>query len=285
MKTRLLSFFTIAAGYAFLTSASVMSGAGCSSGGGSATPGTGGTTGGPTISPENKISDFEDLAAAVVVQAGTPPRNGYWYTYNDWSATGADAATCMQSPKTKPYTDGNGLPAETYVGSAPPTASPNGGGLALHAVWSGCSVWGAGIGADFNQPVVPDGGTYTGKKVKYDVSAFTGVTFWAAASAGSDTALRIKLPMTDETKVEDGGDCVESATNKCSDDWGYKFNLPTNGTWKQITVRWTDPAFIQEGWGAIFPWTKTNVTSVQIQSQNAGEPYDFWVDDMYFITD
>ena len=36
--------------------------------------------------------------------------------------------------------------------------------------------------------------------------------------------------MSDETKVEDGGDCVEAATNKCSDDFGYKFSLPTNGT-------------------------------------------------------
>jgi hypothetical protein len=85
--------------------------------------------------------------------------------------------------------------------------------------------------------------------------------------------------------VEDGGLCVESATNKCSDDFGFKFNLPTNGTWKQITVRFSDATFVQEGWGAIFPWNPQHVTSVQIQSQNKGEPYDFFIDDMYLFTE
>ena len=78
-----------------------------------------------------------------------------------------------------------------------------------------------------------------GTKVPYDVGAFTGITFWAMATTGSDTALRVKIPMSDETKVEDGGDCVESSTNKCSDDFGYKFSLPTNGNWKQITVKFS----------------------------------------------
>ena len=137
--------------------------------------------------------------------------------------------------------------------------------MSLRAKWMGCSVWGAGIGADLGQPQV-DGGTYTGPKVPYDISAFKGVTFLAMAAVGTDTALRIKFPMTDETKVEDGGLCVESATNKCSDDFGAKFNLPSNGTWKRITIRWTDATFIQEGWGAVFPWNPAHVTSIQIQS-------------------
>jgi len=146
----------------------------------------------------------------------------------------------------------------------------------------GCSVWGAGIGADLGQPS-QDGGTYTGPKVPYDVSPFKGITFWAMATTGSDTSLRIKLPMTDETKVEDGGLCVEGTNNKCSDDFGYKFSLPANGNWKQITVRWNDAGFVQEGWGAKFDWNPMHVTSIQIQSQHMGEPYDFWIDDMGFI--
>ena len=128
-----------------------------------------------------------------------------------------------------------------------------------------------------------DGGTYMGKKVAYNVGAFTGITFWAMATTGSDTALRVKIPMSDETKVEDGGDCVESSTNKCSDDFGYKFSLPANGNWKQITVKFSDAAFAQEGWGAKFNWNPANVTSIQIQSQDKSETYDFWIDDMYFI--
>lgn len=289
MKTRHFSFFSLATAYVLLTSASgIVGGVGC--GGGSVSPtGTGGMGGmiDPTVvDPVDLISDFEDLAAATVVNAGTPPRNGYWYTYNDDAPKGTDA-TCVQVPPSGPQLVG--LPAVTYIGEAPPTAPPAtmgaaaAGSLSLHAKWSGCSVWGAGIGADLGQPAQADGGTYSGPKVPYDISAFKGVTFLAMAVVGTDTALRIKLPMTDETKMEDGGSCVESTTNKCSDDFGAKFNLPSNGTWKRITVRWTDMTFIQEGWGAVFTWNPAHVTSIQIQSQNKVEAYEFYIDDMYFI--
>ena len=91
MKMRHFSFFSLATACVFLTGgAALLGGSGCSST--SNTTGTVGTTGGggsggsgaaPVLDPANKISDFEDLAAATVVMAGTPARNGYWYTYND----------------------------------------------------------------------------------------------------------------------------------------------------------------------------------------------------------
>jgi hypothetical protein len=288
MKTRHFSFLSLATAYVLLTSASGIVVGGCGGSGGS-TPGTGGmggTVDNIVVDPNDLISDFEDLAAATVVMAGTPARNGYWYTYNDDNPKGTDA-TCVLVPPSGPQLVG--MPAVTYVGEAPPSAPPAtmgqaaAGSMSLHAKWSGCSVWGAGIGADLGQPAQADGGTYSGPKVPYDISATKGITFLAMAVVGSDTALRIKIPMTDETKVEDGGLCVESATNKCSDDFGAKFNLPSNGTWKRITVRWTDATFIQEGWGAVFPWNPAHVTSIQIQSQNKVESYDFFIDDMYFI--
>jgi hypothetical protein len=288
MKTRHFSFFSLATAYVLLTSASgIIGGVGC--GGSSGTPtGTGGSGGmGDTtvVEPDNLISNFEDLAAATVTMSGTPPRNGYWYPYNDDNPVGT--STCVQVPKAGPQV----VPPEvapTYVGEAPPTPAPTTmgalmpGGFALRAKWMGCNIWGAGVGADLGQPQV-DGGTYMGPKVPYDITPYKGVTFLAMATVGTDTALRIKLPMTDETKIEDGGLCMESATTKCSDDWGAKFNLPSNGTWKRITVMWTDAGFMQEGWGAIFPWNPAHVTSIQIQSVDKVEAYDFYIDDMYFL--
>ncbi len=292
MKMRHFSFFSLATACVFLTGgAALLGGSGCSST--NNTGGSGGTTGGggsggsgaaPVLDPANKISDFEDLAAATVVMAGTPARNGYWYTYNDDNPKGTDT-TCIQTPPSGPQARVRGDAAPSWSPEAPGDAAPSGvtgGAYALHVTWTGCSVWGAGIGADLNQPVM-DGGTYMGKKVPYNVGAFTGITFWAMATTGSDTALRVKIPMSDETKVEDGGDCVESSTNKCSDDFGYKFSLPANGNWKQITVKFSDADFAQEGWGAKFNWNPANVTSIQIQSQDKSESYDFWIDDMYFI--
>jgi hypothetical protein len=285
MKTRVLTFLSLASAYGFFAlSGSVGCGGGGS--GGSGGSGGGGTT---PLDPMNRISDFEDIAAATVTADGTPPRNGYWYSYNDWAATGTDASTCIQMPEPKPWTDGQNPPqdAQKYIGTAPPTLREGtAGSLALHATWSGCSVWGAGVGADLGQPAAVDGGTYNGPKVPYDVTAHKGVTFWAMASSGSDTALRMKFPMTDETKIVDGGKCDEAVVgaNKCSDDFGEAFNLPSNGTWKQFTIKFSDSSFKQEGWGAVFTWNPMDVTSIQIQGKNAGETYDFWIDDMYFVT-
>jgi len=228
--------------------------------------GAGGT--GVIDPPSSLLSDFEDIAAATIVHDGYPPRNGYWYTYND-------ATPCTQVPTPLDAT-------MTYIGQPPPAGTPNPslGLLALHGSWSGCTTWGAGIGADLNVPVTA-GATYLGPKAPYDLTMYTGVTFWAMATPGSDPALRFKLPMRATTRLEDGGICAESETNKCSDDWGEQFTLPANGGWKQFTVRFSDPGFHQEGWGAVFPWNPTDVTSIQIQSVDKGEVYDFWLDDIY----
>jgi hypothetical protein len=284
MNTRIFSFFSFATACGLLTAA-LAGGTGCSSsgsGGSGGSSGTGGTGGGVVVNPDDKISDFEDLAAATVVMAGG--RNGYWYTYNDDNPMGTDS-TCVQTPPAGPQVPA-GMTAPTYTGTAPATPSTGpSGSLALHALWQGCGVWGAGIGADLAQPALPDGGTSSGPKVPYDVSAYTGVTFWASVTPGSDsdTALRMKFPMTADTKDVDGGKCIDSSTNKCSDDFGYKFNLPSNGNWKQVTIKFSDANFVQEGWGAKFPWDPKDVTSIQIQSQDKTEKYDFWIDDLYFI--
>ena len=210
MKTRHFSFFSLATAYVLLTSASGIVGGGC--GGSSAAAPADGRHGRHgrriVVEPDDLISDFEDLAAATVVMSGTPPRNGYWYTYNDDNPQGnrrdlhpgaeVGAADSPGSARHVRWRGAADAPPAT-MGQASAT-----GGLSLHAKWVGCSVWGAGIGADLGQPQV-DGGTYTGPKVPYDISAFKGMTFLAMAVVGTDTALRIKFPMTDETKVEDGG--------------------------------------------------------------------------------
>jgi hypothetical protein len=240
--------------------------------------GTGGIDGGPIIEPPlwaGKLSDFEDLAGATIVQTGSPPRNGFWYTYNDGTAT------CAQLPP--PMTGSE--PPQAYVPEVPPTPSPSGtaGSLALHARWTGCTSWGAGIGADINVPVTSGDGLYTGPKVPYELTPYGGIMFWAMATPGSDVQLRVKLPMVAETRVEDGGSCVQSSTFQCGDDWGEVFSLPSNGNWKQITVLFDDRFFQQEGWGALFPWNPHDVTSIQIQAVDRGETYDFWIDDVYLI--
>jgi hypothetical protein len=242
----------------------------CGSGSaGPAGPGTGGGSGIVLPPADQKLSDFEDPTAATIVRVGTPARNGYWYSFNDQDST------CVQLPKM----------SDPYVSSTPPTSAPEGQTSALHAQWSGCDISGAGVGADLNQPLVGDG---TRTKHPYDLTGYTGLTFWAMSDANGYKGLRVRLPMTDDTNVTNGGNCDESdpsiGTNKCGDGFGYNFLLPADGSWAQVTVTFSDPQrFKQEGWGHVFNWNPAHVTSIQIKSNEPGETYDFWIDNIYLL--
>jgi hypothetical protein len=292
MKTRHFSFISLMLSAPALMVLSGPLGGGC--GGSSSTgntTGAGGGGGGTVLNEDDKLSDFEDLAAATIVNAGTPQRNGYWFTYSD------ESATCVTMP----------AKGVTYVPETPPTPSPYKGGMALHAKWDGCTVWGAGVGADIAQPAAPDGGSYEGVKVNYDLTGAKGITFWAATSATADGKLRVKVNMRTETKIADAcPGCANAATrpagatappfcdetdpaiglNKCSDAFGQTFTLPPAGNWIQITVLFSDTTkFKQESWGHKFDWNPAEVTGIQIQSQGTemDQPFDFWIDDVYIL--
>lgn len=226
---------------------------------------------------DDLLSDFEDATSAIVVRLGWPPRNGFWYTYNDASSK------CMQTPKPAAQVAAGTKPA-TYVGGTPPTASP-GGGRALRAQWKGCSTWGAGIAADFNAGMNLDGTIYTGPKVAYDLHSWAGVTFWVMAAANTDVKLRVNLPLLTTLKLSDGGNCDEgeAGAGKCGDHWGETVTLPGTGTWTRVTVRTTDAGFKQQGSGVAIAWDPVQVTGVQIQSADVNQTYDFWIDDVYLV--
>jgi predicted small secreted protein len=231
-----------------------------SGGGGSGAGGTGSAvtvdcTADPGSTP-NDISDFEDGAGSVLPN---DDRNGGWYTYVD------PTATCMVTPMPK-ATAGAGEIAGMRCAS----------GYAMHFTGTGCTTWGAGVGTDLKAPAATDGGTSAGPKVPYDVSGYTGISFWVRADKGA--AMRFKMPMTDETKVEDGGACVESATNKCSDNFGV--NVPLTKNWVKKTVMFS--MMKQEAWGKAFTWNPAHVTSIQFQVP-ASAAFDVWIDDVAFI--
>ena len=223
------------------------------------------------VQPGDLLSDFDE-GQAVILALGTPARNGYWYAYNDASPG------CLQSP----------AHGDRYYPSTPAVAPPGPSrGRALHANWNQCSTWGAGVGADFNAPMT-DGGITPGQpRSPYDLQAFTGVAFWAMASPGTDPSVRLKMVMRASSQIQDGGTCDESVLgpDKCGDEWGASFTLPTDGSWKAVTVRFSDATFRPEGWGQPFAWNPSDVLGIQFQSTMAGKAglYDFWVDDIYLL--
>jgi hypothetical protein len=149
--------------------------------------------------------------------------------------------------------------------------------FAMHFSGMGCTDFGAGVGTDLAAPAAGDAGTATtAAKTPYDVSTFKGISFWSRADKGS--SMRFKMPMTDDTKTTDGGSCVDSATAKCSDDFGANIALTKN--WVKHTVMFS--TMKQEGWGKTFAWTPGHVTSIQFQVPKTA-PFDIWIDDVSFV--
>lgn len=254
--------------------------AGCSGGGQTPDAGQGGSTGAggigmppdPNVDPMDLLSDFEQ-GRALVLPLGSPMRNGAWYAYNDGS--------CLQSPA-----HGEGYYDSTPIAPAPGLSH----GRALHINWNQCTGWGAGAGADFGSPA-SDGGVVPARpRMPYDLTPYVGVAFWAMASPGAETSIRLKLVMRASTQIIDGGACDESilGVDRCGDEWGLPFSLPADGTWKAVSMRFSDPAFKPEGWGNMFAWNPADVLGIQFQSVRTAVPdpsklYDFWIDDIYLV--
>jgi len=251
--------------------------AACSSGGQKLDSGGGGAAGGAgmppdAVDPMDLLSDFEE-GRAIVLPLGSPARNGAWYAYNDGS--------CLQSPA---HGDG-------YYASAPVAAAPGvSRGRALHINWNQCTGWGAGAGADFASPASDGGAVPARPRMTYDLSGYKGIAFWAMALPGAETNMRLKMVMRASTQIVDGGTCDESVlgTDRCGDEWGRPFSLPADGTWKAVSVRFSDPTFRPEGWGYMFPWNPADVLGIQFQSIRTTTPdpdalYDFWIDDVYLV--
>jgi hypothetical protein len=222
------------------------------------------------LDSNNLLADFEDPAAARLVETGSPARHGYWFPYNDMSAA------CTQMPAI----------GELYVPETPPAPSPKSGGLALHGKWMACDEFGAIVGVDLEQ-TTGDKGDYFSPNSTFDLSDFAGITFWGMGAPNHANVFRVGLTTTDETPPEGGGTCVEPADHgfKCQDSYGENFSLPTDGSWAQITLRFSDARFTQQGFGKVFAWNPAHVISVQVRSRDLSvdSSYDFWLDDFYLF--
>lgn len=186
------------------------------------------------------VDDMEDGDTAIL-EAGS--RKGYWYTYND-ETTGA-----TQTPS--PF-------AMTLLTTPRETSK-----YAASTKGSGFTVWGSGMGFDLNA----SGTTKSG----YDASSATGISFWAMAATGSDTALRVNLQ--DKNTAPEGGVCT-----KCNDHFGANVTLTTE--WKQYTFTWKD--LTQQSFGDPQPGIDAKALyAIQFQ-MGAKATYEYFIDDIAF---
>jgi hypothetical protein len=180
-------------------------------------------------------------------------RDGYWFV--DHAAGGT-----LTPPKGMFATEAGG---------------PSGSMNAVHV--SGTVVgYGGSFGLKFTSGTIP---------CAYDVSAFTGVTFWAKSNGGPVT---LSLNLTSTTPADQGGDgsCSGTAAMQCYDDYTKDITASVGTDWKQVTVNFNATDLRQAGWGAKVPLDLKKAFGLQLKfappTPDAGLNVDFWLDNIAF---
>jgi hypothetical protein len=216
---------------------------------GGGTAGVGGVTG----SPYDMIDDFEDQDMLILL---SPPRNGPWYVFQD-GTTGTES----------PFT----IAAVTGTGAAP------GSTQALHLTATGftSASWGAGVGANF---VNHAAGT---KQVAYDVSAYSGIHFYAKVATGKQTTVNVLIPTT--YSDPDGGKCSDAVAGQHCSDHLFCQITGLKTTWAAYQCDFAK--LMQQNFG--LPQTGLDPKSVYSMQftfkATTALPADIWIDDVSFV--
>jgi hypothetical protein len=184
----------------------------------------------------------------------TPPRTGYWFTYND--------GTAMQ------------MPMAAAGGAIAGELGGKGGAAdcAMHTSGMEFTKWGAGLGFDIH--------SVAGKGCPFDASVFAGIRFYAkGTTTGTHGLAYAAAPNTIRVKIK-------MATDLMGDDYGGWCTLGTDWTLCDIPFAMV----AQEGYGPKnIPFSAAELTQIQFQAAKEGMEsmpptvsFDFWLDDVTF---
>jgi hypothetical protein len=222
------------------------------------TPAAGGATSGCTpqvgAATDLLIVDVDTTMSNAI----NMPRVGYWYTFAD--PEGASV-----------------VPAADPSGATPFTPQTTGGAntTAYYALMTGSGGKYAGLGFALN-----DGGA--GMVCTYDVSAYTGISFYYKSSH----PLRVALSTPATTPAPKG-----TCTGECENHHGKAITTPTE-EWTLFTAKWTE---LTQTFGTLSAFDKTKVLQIQFQIEGVWNAtasvvdpimgdYDLAVDEITFTT-
>lgn len=191
------------------------------------------------------IDDLEDDDGAVKAIGG---RKGYWYTFNDGTATQVPTSSAT-------------VPFKPAAGGYPTTSM-------FAAITSGPAfkTWGAGIGFHFNE---------AGSDLcAYNAAAYSGIKFWAKTSAPMKAMVQIPATTAKATATDDAT-CVAM----CNDH--FYLAVPASAAWTEYTIDFAAATFKQEGWGTAATFDKSKLIGVQFQV-GMGVAFDVEVDGITF---
>ncbi len=206
------------------------------------------------------IDDMEGNTGQISAPVGG---NGAWFTYSDQtdggveipasSSTSAFPDSMVSPPRTVPsiFASLSG-PTSTYA------AEVHGMGFASF------------VGMGFN---------FKSSLAAYDASSYLGFVFWGRIG-GDSSASTVRFFVPDANTLSAGMVCATC------DDYFYA-DLTLTSTWKQFTVYYSDLA--QQGFGVPQETSldAAHLYKVLFQASTKappGEPFDIWIDDVYFIS-
>ncbi len=199
------------------------------------------------------IDDFEDGDLDLSPIGG---RLGHWYNYDDMTDGTNHIAVATLDPSTERHT--------TAAGESK---------MAMRVQATGYTRWGSGFSADVAGAAV------------YDVSAYTGLVFWAKNL--TDAPISIKVALQDANSDPRGGRCDPSADapveTACYDPFAQDVTL-VPGEWKiHLLPFWS---LHQGGYGLKVP---TGLAVHEVYAipfgDNFGGTYDYYLDDIGFYVE
>lgn len=221
------------------------------------------------------VDDLEDGDNTIGNGVGAPlppARVGYWFTYNSNTTSctplnmAAGSCPCRQLPPPDPQ----GLIP------FPPAPNPGNGSLfAAHTSGTACTVWGAGMGVDFNN--------CNTKSNAYSVAAYTGISF----SYKSTQPIRVLVSTVPNLPTPDG----QCPGTDCHNHHGKNFAAAT--AWTTATITWSElqgtqqigtPPMNPQTYGQMRTFDPAQVLNLSFQVDSAGgASFDLWVDDVTFL--
>ncbi len=232
--------------------------AGGATGAGGAAPTPGSCVVAAGVATDLDIDDLEDGDNTIEALGS---RIGYWYTYNDGTATQIPAPDPTGAIPFKPATGGHPCSNAKCIMMGSTLFSANTSGPMF-------TTWGAGLGFDFNNTAK--------KSCVYNATAYSGIKFWAMGNVA--IAAMVKIPATTQS-TSDSGTCTTTAM--CEDH--YAINEVLASAWTQYTITFADATtFKQAGWGVPVAFDKTNIIAMQFQVAK-GAAFNFSIDDITFF--
>jgi len=136
----------------------------------------------------------------------------------------------------------------------------DGSRFGLHSHGGKFSKWGATISLNLSP------------RLCYDASVYAGIEFWARGRG----RLRFGVQMTQVVSEEFGGSCVRD----CFD--SHVTEVTLSKTWQRYQVRWEELA--QRGFGQTLPFDPRSLSGLEFSVGTDQTPYDFWLDDVGFLS-